>query len=187
MHGHWNDWGEGRRHHRRPPHNHWMRMGGGWGRSWMGGGPRARRGDVRVAVLALLADGPMHGYQIIQELENRSGGAWRPSPGSIYPTLQLLADEGLVTSEEVGGKRVYSLTDAGKARVEEDAKSGSDPWAAAGQGEDEPHAKLKQAFFQLGAATMQVAQAGSDEALTQTIETLTEARRRIYAMLAEGE
>jgi DNA-binding PadR family transcriptional regulator len=153
----------------------------------MAGGPRARRGDVRVAVLALLTEGPMHGYQIIQELENRSGGTWRPSPGSIYPTLQLLADEGLVTSEEVGGKRVYSLTEAGRERAEQDAKAGPGPWGATGEGGDDPRMKLKNTFLQLGAAAMQVAQAGSDEDLTQTIDILTEARRRIYGLLADGE
>ena len=103
---------EGVRYHRhshRGPH-----FRSGWGPPWMGPGPRARRGDVRIAVLALLAEGPMHGYQIITELESRSGGVWRPSPGSVYPTLQLLEDEDLVTSQEVGGKRVYSITDAGR-------------------------------------------------------------------------
>ena len=77
-------------------------------------GPRMGRGDVRAAVLALLAEGPMHGYQIIREIEERSGGSWKPSPGSVYPTLQLLADEGLISSEESNGRKTYSLTDAGR-------------------------------------------------------------------------
>ena len=78
-------------------------------------GGRARRGDIRTAILRLLAEQPMHGYQIIQELSTRSGGVWNPSAGSIYPTLQQLADEGLVDSEESAGKKVYHLTDAGRA------------------------------------------------------------------------
>lgn len=127
----------------------------------------------------------MHGYQVIQELEQRTGGAWRPSPGSVYPTLQLLSDEDLVTSEEVGGKRVYSLTDAGRAKVEENQGAGA-PWSAA-QGEDEPRVKLRDAIFQLGAATMQVARTGSDDDVAKTTEILAEARRRIYGLLAEGE
>ena len=73
-------------------------------------GTRAGRGEVRTAVLALLAERPMHGYQIIREIEERSGGHWKPSAGSVYPTLQLLADEGFISSEETNGRKVYSLT-----------------------------------------------------------------------------
>ena len=102
-HGHGRGHGRGFRPPFGSPHGH----GGGFGGP---GGQRARRGDVREAVLRLLAEQPMHGYQIIQELTARSGGAWSPSAGSVYPTLQLLADEGLVTSEEVGDKKVFSLT-----------------------------------------------------------------------------
>ena len=87
-------------------------------------GHRAGRGDVRAAVLALLDEEPMHGYQMIQELGERSGGAWTPSPGSIYPALQLLQDEGLVTAAETDGKRVFSLTEAGR---EQAAKRGDGP------------------------------------------------------------
>src|SRR5262245_40620136 len=87
-----------------------MEGGGGHGR----GRHRVRRGDVRSAILALLDDRPMHGYEMIQELEERTGGRWTPSAGSIYPTLQLLEDEGLVTPEEVDGRKVYSLTDEGQ-------------------------------------------------------------------------
>ena len=87
------------------------------------GGSRARRGDVRAAVLALLAEQPMHGYEMIKEIEERSGGYWRPSAGSIYPTLQLLEDEGLIAGTESEGKRRFELTDEGKAAVEERARS----------------------------------------------------------------
>src|SRR5262249_36540539 len=96
----------------RPRHygRHEMSRGRGRGR----GRHRVRRGDVRSAILALLDDRPMHGYEMITELEERTGGRWRPSAGSIYPTLQLLEDEGLVSAEEVEGRRVYSLTEAGQ-------------------------------------------------------------------------
>src|SRR6266567_4286449 len=90
---------------------------GGWGGPFgpggFGRGPKVGRGDVRAAILVLLTEGPMHGYQVIHELTDRSGGMWRPSPGSVYPTLQLLEDEGLVRSEEVEGKRIFQLTEAG--------------------------------------------------------------------------
>ena len=117
--------GHGHRGFRGPfgPHGH----GGGFGGFGGPGGGRARRGDVRTAVLRLLGEQPMHGYQIIQELSSRSGGAWTPSAGSVYPTLQLLADEGLVTSEETGGKKIFSLTEAGIAAVAETADQPA-PW-----------------------------------------------------------
>src|SRR5215470_7705944 len=93
------------------------------------GGPRARRGDVRAAVLALLAERPMHGYEMIQEVEERSEGAWTPSAGSIYPTLQMLEDEGLVRGEESEGKRRFTLTDEGATEQKE--KAGEEtPWEA---------------------------------------------------------
>src|SRR5262245_13529313 len=102
----------------------WAGRGGGFG-PFFGGpggfprGPRARRGDVRAAALLLLAEGPLNGYQIMQEIERRSDGIWRPSPGSVYPALAQLEDEGLVRTEEVGDRRAYVLTDAGRAYVDE--------------------------------------------------------------------
>ena len=81
-----------------------------------GGRGRARRGDVRASILALLKDRPMHGYEMIQEIGERSGGAWKPSPGSVYPTLQLLEDEGLIISASEGGKKLFTLTDPGRSR-----------------------------------------------------------------------
>ena len=89
-------------------------------------GSRMGRGDVRAAVLSLLAEKPMHGYQIIREIEERSGGSWKPSAGSVYPTLQLLADEGLITAEESNGRKTYALTDEGR---EVAASEGATPWA----------------------------------------------------------
>jgi DNA-binding PadR family transcriptional regulator len=185
---HWHGWTEGLRYHRSRHHRgHGSRSMWGWPGHSMGSGPRARRGDIRTGVLALLAESPMHGYQIIQELEARSGGVWRPSPGSVYPTLQLLADEGLVSGEEENGKRVYSLTEAGHALVEKEGVRENAPWADVAEGAEKGLMDLKNAFFQLGAAGMQVAQTGSADDVKRTIDVLTEARRQVYALLAEGE
>src|SRR5262245_12475327 len=140
---------------------HRGRWGGGpWGPPFGrgGGGPRVRRGDVRAAILALLAERPMHGYEMIQELEARTDGLWRPSAGSIYPTLQLLEDEGHVTGEESEGKRRFSLTDAGRAEAEELERP---PWEeVSDQGEGQA-SSLRDSAFQLGAAIVQVARTGS--------------------------
>jgi len=155
---------------------------------WMaGGGPRARRGDVRTGILSVLTDRPMHGYEVIRELEARSGGRWRPSPGSIYPTLQMLEDEGLVKGEEQDGKRVFEITKAGRdalaARTE---TGGPPPWEGAMDEEDDPLQDLRNAAFQLGAAAMQVAGAGSSDDIARTKEILDEARKKIYGILAES-
>src|SRR5262245_37552338 len=102
-----------------------MAHGHGHGRR----GGRMRRGDIRTAVLAVLSEEPGHGYDVIQRLEDKTGGAWRPSPGSVYPTLQLLADEGLAQSVERDGKRVYELTPAGHAETERRIEeAGGTPW-----------------------------------------------------------
>lgn len=185
---------ETRKRHRRQHHEpsgrkfevRLARHGGGWFGPTPWSGRRARRGDVRAALLALLAEKPMHGYDVIQELASRSGGAWRPSPGSIYPTLQMLEDEGLVTSEERDGKRVFSLTDLGKAEVEarNERSGGVPPWEFGKGGEGV--VQLREAFFQLGAAAMQVAGAGSPQQMKQAAEIVSEARRKIYAILAEA-
>src|SRR5262249_23181395 len=103
----------------------WAGGGGGWG-----GGRRMRRGDIRQALLRALVDGPAHGYEVIRRLEDRSGGLWRPSAGSVYPTLQLLEEQGLLTSREEGGKRVYELTDEGPAESQAQTAGGS-PWETA--------------------------------------------------------
>jgi DNA-binding PadR family transcriptional regulator len=158
-------------------------FGPGFGRHHRGG--RARRGNVRAAILALLAERPMHGYEMIQELTNRTGGVWRPSPGSVYPALQLLEDEGLITSQEAEGKRLFSLTDAGRAEAEQSGAQA--PWDEVTEGIDPTNLKLRDTAFQVGAAVMQVGTAGSEAQKAKALEVLVEARRRIYSILAEDE
>ena len=178
-------------HSRQFDFNRWGRgfQFGGPGRrpfpfgDWMGGGRRAGRGDIRTAILQLLQEKPMHGYQIIQELEARSHGAWRPSPGSVYPTLQQLEDEGLVkTAEGEAGRRVYELTDAGRTEAK---ASGAPPWEEVGGSVDDDLAALRDLFFQTAAATWQVARAGTSKQLEQAHEILREARRSLYQLLAD--
>ncbi len=147
------------------------------------GGMRARRGDVRAAVLRLLSEAPMHGYQIIQELSSRSGGAWSPSPGSVYPTLQLLADEGLIIAEETAGKKVFSLTETGVAAVAENADQPA-PWEEAAQS-DSGSAGYREAAGKLMAALVQIGKGGSADQVTAAIEVLNDARKKLYAILAE--
>jgi len=145
-------------------------------------GRRAGRGDIRAAILALLAEEPMHGYQIIQELAERTGGVWRPSPGSVYPTLQQLEDEELVreTASE-SGKRVYELTDAGR----ELAAAAPAPWTAvAGESENEL-VTLGELVHQVMAATRQVAHAGSTAQIKAAQAVLADARRALYQLLAD--
>ena len=142
-------------------------------------GTRMGRGDVRAAVLSLLAERPMHGYQIIQEIGERSGGSWKPSAGSVYPTLQLLADEGLVQVEESNGRKTYSLTDAGKA-----VPAASAPWE--GSGSASKHGALPKAGLELAQAAGQVQRSGSPAQVAEAVAVLDEARRKLYAILAQG-
>ena len=162
----------------RPGWRQEMRAGRGHGR----GRHRVRRGDVRSAILALLDDRPMHGYEIIQELDERTGGRWRPSAGSIYPTLQLLEDEELVTAEEADGKRVYSLTDSGREAAPERTE-GSRPWEEVD--DDSPRYVARKEMFALMGAAKQLARADDDEQLTKAAEILKDARRKLYGILAE--
>jgi len=160
-----------------PPPGPWGFAGRGRGRG------RRGRGNVRAAILALLAERPMHGYEMIQELENRTGGVWRPSPGSVYPTLQLLEDEDLIAGEEVDGRKRFALTDAGQAEAERHAQRA--PWEEATEGIAPVAFGLRNAIFQVGEAAWTVASAGTEAQQTRALEVLTESRRRLYAILAE--
>ncbi|ASR34778.1 PadR family transcriptional regulator [Prauserella marina] len=147
------------------------------------GGRRGRRGDVRAAILTLLGEQPRHGYEIIGEIADRSGGFWRPSPGSVYPTLQLLADEGLVSSSEDGGKRLFELTEEGRAAAER--LDGTPPWEHFTRDVDPGEIALRDSAFALMGAMRQVAGVGTDAQKTRAIEVIDEARRSLYGILGE--
>ncbi|MFZ3556023.1 MULTISPECIES: PadR family transcriptional regulator [unclassified Streptomyces] len=160
---------------------------GPWGRGGRGGGPRgrARRGDVRASILALLKDRPMHGYEMIQEIAERSGGAWKPSPGSVYPTLQLLEDEGLIASASEGGKKLFSLTDDGRTAAEEGPEA---PWEEAGRGVDwEAMNEIRSASFGLMEAFGQVWKTGSKDQRDKAISVINDARKKLYLILADED
>lgn len=145
-------------------------------------GPRMGRGDVRAAILSLLMEEPMHGYQIIHEIEKRSNGSWKPSPGSVYPTLQMLADEGLLLAKEADGRKTYSLTDTGK---EEAAASGSAPWKKT-EGRDASRSMiLPKAGVKFAEVAGQVARRGTPEQVDEAVTVIDEARRKLYAILAQ--
>jgi DNA-binding PadR family transcriptional regulator len=153
---------------------------GGFGR-----GPRARRGDVRAAALLLLAEEPRNGYQIMQEIEQRSGGVWRPSPGSVYPALAQLEDEGLVGLEERDGRRTYVLTDAGHAYVEERRDDLIAPWEEMSESVDDDVASLFKEIRQVAMAAGQIGHMGSPHQITEARSVLANARRALYSLLAE--
>jgi DNA-binding PadR family transcriptional regulator len=163
--------------------------GHGWGHGWghgRGRGRGARRGDVRAAILALLTERPMHGYEMIQELQQRTGGMWRPSPGSIYPTLQMLEEEGLIAGEQAEGRRRFSLTEAGQAAAEQHAAART-PWEEVAEGVGPAAFRMRDAVGGILGAVRQVAFAGTEEQQAKAVEILTEARRRLYSLLAEEE
>lgn len=147
---------------------------------------RARRGEVRHAILALLAEEPRNGYQIMQALEQRTRGMWRPSPGAVYPALQLLEDEGLIRVDTTGGGRVFHLTDRGKAEVDDHAGD-APPWDPAATGTSDGRAELMEAIQQLVAAAGQVGQAGSPAQIAAAQQVVRDARRALYRILAEDE
>jgi DNA-binding PadR family transcriptional regulator len=179
-HGH----GRGRHRGRR---DFWFGGPMGFGGGPFGGrGPRARRGDVRQALLTLLAEEPRNGYQLMQEIERRSEGVWRPSPGSVYPALQQLEDEGLVRSDETGAGKRFHLTDAGREAADKAGAEGA-PWDAASESVDSDAWELFGVARQVGMAIFQIAQVGTAEQLASAREVLTSARRSLYGILAEEE
>ena len=173
---------------------HW---GGGfsvpWGGWWQGPpgppgaarGPKAGRGDVRAAILALLREGPHTGYQIMSEIEERSGGAWRPSPGAVYPALSQLADEGLIAGEESGGRRAFSLTEAGREYVEQNPEMARGAWESAAQQEAWQAPGLFTEAARLAGGIVQIAHAGTSEQIQAAEQLLRQTRRELYRILAE--
>jgi DNA-binding PadR family transcriptional regulator len=169
----------------------WRRMGGGpfgggpggpFGRG--GGRGRARRGDVRLALLRLLAEEPANGYQLMQTIEERSGGRWRPSPGSVYPTLSQLEDEGLIKSIEAEGSRRFEITDAGREHLETRAAE-PEPWKPTDEEGENAITELAPLVIQIGKAAWQVATVGDEAQRARAIEVLGETRRALYRILAE--
>jgi len=156
-----------------------------FGRFPFGRGPKARRGDVRAAALLLLAEEPRNGYQLMQEIETRTNGLWRPSPGSIYPVLQQLEDEGLVRPDGPEGRRAYQLTDAGRAYLSEHAEELGSPWDAVTESAGEGARDFQFLIAQLVIAARQVAQVGSVTQAEEAKRILGEARRGLYRVLAE--
>jgi DNA-binding PadR family transcriptional regulator len=168
-----------RSHGHRGPEGRGGRGGpGGRGR----GRGRAQRGDVRTAILLLLADEPMHGYQIMQAMGDRSGGAWHPSPGAIYPTIAQLEDEGLVTTREEGGRRLVTLTSDGRSYLEERSARLGDPFADFAGAPNRPD--LREPVHQLHAAVRQIEVGGSEAQLEAAERVLAQARRSLYLILA---
>jgi DNA-binding PadR family transcriptional regulator len=142
-----------------------------------------RRG-VRSAILAVLVDRPMHGYQVIQELEQLTGGRWRPSAGSVYPTLQQLEDEGLVRSEELDGRRVYTLTESGNEAAAK-SRLRKHPWFDNGSGKRPMD--LRRLAVQVIGGAIQVSRVGSEDAQRQARAILIDTRKRMYGLLAEDD
>ena len=164
--------------------------GGPWGQGGPGGrgrhrGGRARRGDVRAAMLLLLDEQPQNGYQLIQEIERRTEGVWKPSPGSVYPALQQLEDEGLVRTVETDSRKLFELTDAGKQFVDERDKDLPTPWDEMTGGVSDETAEAASVMRGLAMAFAQVMQAGNKAQMDEATKALSETRRRLYAILAE--
>jgi DNA-binding PadR family transcriptional regulator len=143
-----------------------------------------RRGDVRSALLIALLDGPAHGYELIQALEEKTNGRWRPSPGSVYPSLQMLADEGLVTSTEEDGRRTYEITDEGRTTANERVETQGYPWEAMDRGRGR-QGGTKDALRELNVAAGMIIGTASPEVVDRATEILTQARKDLYALLAE--
>jgi len=148
--------------------------------------PRAKRGDVRAAILSLLSEKSLNGYQIMQELEQRSRGSWRPSPGAVYPALQQLEDEGLVQVETSTSGRMYRLTEAGRSYVREHAEEFAAPWETGNQPAcDESVLSLLAEIKHIATATLQVVHAGSASQMREAQKILNQARRSLYRLLAD--
>jgi DNA-binding PadR family transcriptional regulator len=172
------------------PKGRWDWQGGFGEPGWWAGppgssrGPKAGRGDVRAAILALLREGPRNGYQIMSEIEERSGGAWRPSPGAVYPALQQLADEGLIEAEEASGRRTFSLTDVGRRYIDENPERARAAWESMTAAEPGEVPGLFVQAARLGGSIVQVARDGTAEQIHAAEALLEQTRRAMYQILA---
>jgi DNA-binding PadR family transcriptional regulator len=194
------DSGEGRGRHGPHGGRHGRGFGGpagglggfGFGGMPGGGGPfgrgrKARRGDIRTAALLLLAEEPRNGYQIMQEVQERSEGAWRPSPGSVYPALQQLEDEGLIRSDEGDGRKQFVLTDAGREYLDQRDPEARAPWEQFSGEFGSQAAELGNLMREVGFAFMQVMRTGSEGQMAEARKVLVAARRDLYRILADGD
>jgi DNA-binding PadR family transcriptional regulator len=194
----------GPRHGCRPSHHHGEHgrafahgprgefAGGPFGGFPGGPGPRgrgrkARRGDIRTAALLLLAEEPRNGYQIMQEVQERSGGAWRASPGSVYPALQQLEDEGLIRSQELEGRKLFALTDEGRALIAERDAEKPAPWEQMSGDISDRARELGKLMREVASAFVQVMRTGSDAQMGRAREVLAQTRGDLYRILADGE
>ncbi|WP_433354410.1 PadR family transcriptional regulator [Microtetraspora malaysiensis] len=201
-HGHAGPHDEGGAHERRHRGGPWGRgnFGGGFGPGGPFGGPgfpfggrgfgrgrKAKRGDVRAAILALLAEEPRNGYQIIQEIAQRSQGGWKPSPGAVYPALQQLTDEGLVRSDETEGRKTFRLTEAGQTYIAEHQDEVRAPWEEMTPDIGENVHELFDLSRQAASALFQIAHSGSESQVSKARQVLAETRRKLYHILADGD
>jgi len=182
--------GQGRHgHHRHRHHGFGPGPFGGFG---PGGGPRgrgrkARRGDIRTAALLLLNEEPRNGYEIMQEVEERSDGVWRPSPGSVYPALAQLEDEGLIRSQELEGRKLFALTDEGLAFVKERGEDKQAPWdQMSGDVSAQAH-ELGKLIREVASAFAQVIKTGSEAQMGEARKVLAATRKDLYRILADGD
>lgn len=164
-------------------------LGGRFDRGW-GDEQRTRRGDIKFLLLELLSEQPRHGYDLIKQIENRYGGFRRLSPGSVYPTLQMLEEGGYVTSESREGKKVYTITEEGRQlladRVQDSpANSPWDPFKNLTSGRPQELVALQKAAMELAGAVMQIAKSSDSEQISRAQELLDQAKRGIYAILSE--
>ncbi|MEV0383731.1 PadR family transcriptional regulator [Nonomuraea sp. NPDC050643] len=150
---------------------------------WSATAPRIRRGDVRAALLAMLHEEPQNGYQMIQGIEERSRGVWRPSPGSVYPALQQLEDEGLVAGDESGGSRTYRLTELGREQAARHADDA--PWIEVARTVPEDHHELRLLWAQLNEAFSHLIRTGGDRQVAEAKKLIRQTRKSIFQILAE--
>jgi DNA-binding PadR family transcriptional regulator len=194
MHSHSSETPGGRgahcRHRRHGPGGHpsFAEFGGfGPGRGPRGRGRKARRGDIRTAALLLLAEEPRNGYQIMQVVEERSGGAWSPSPGSVYPALAQLEDEGLIRTEESEGRKLFAITDAGRQAVAERGEDRPAPWEQMSDEFSPGVRELGKLMREVAFAFSQVIRTGSEAQVARAGEVLATTRKELYRILADGE
>ena len=161
--------------------------GFGGGRGPRGRGRKARRGDIRTAALLLLSEEPRNGYQIMQEVQERSEGVWSPSPGSVYPALAQLEDEGLIRTEESEGRKLYAITDAGRALLAERGEDAPAPWAQMSDEVSPGVHELGKLMREVAFAFSQVMRTGSEDQVARAREVLASARRDLYRILADGD